>query len=96
MTGFPCSGAILPVPEKMQAKVGDGVKAIAFGGISGGIAFWTTTDPDQLAWNPPTGCVDTGPPNGRSSYSGEMFRSSSGNLPPVFGSIYDRFFRRSR
>ena len=26
------SGAILPVPEKMHAAVGDGVKAIAFGG----------------------------------------------------------------
>ena len=89
MTGFPCSGAILPVPEKMQAKVGDGVKAIAFGGISGGIAFWTTTDPDQLAWNPPTGCVDTGPPNG--SYSGEMFRSSSGNLPLFWGPFMTGF-----
>jgi hypothetical protein len=59
------SGAILPVPEKMQAAVGDGTKAIAFGGIADGIAFWTTSDPDQVCcWQPPHGCVDTGPPNG--------------------------------
>lgn len=59
------SGAILPVPEKMQQSVGDGVKAIAFGGIDDGVAFWTTTDPDQICcWQPPRGCVDTGPPNG--------------------------------
>ena len=59
------SGAILPVPEKMQKAVGDGVKAIAFGGADEGIAFWTTKDADQVCcWQPPEGCVDSGPPNG--------------------------------
>lgn len=62
------SGAILPVPKKMRDFRKDGVQAIAFGGIDDGIAFWTTTDPDQICcWQPPAGCVDSGPPNG--SYS---------------------------
>jgi hypothetical protein len=57
------SGAILPLPPKMAAAAG-GVKAIAFDGEAGGLAFYTTRDAEQLRWDPPQGCTTTGPPNG--------------------------------
>lgn len=63
MCGVRATGAILPLPPKMAATAG-GVKAIAFDGEAGGLAFYTTRDAAQLSWDPPQGCTTTGPPNG--------------------------------